>query len=320
MCTPADPECGRSSAVEEYVNHGGHPGQPGLFPIVTVTRLTGVPEMTLRNWEKRYGVPAPARATTGGRRLYSDEDVALVRDLAQRVAGGMPIRKAVAAARAVRQEPERLVASLHAAALSLDVRSVQRDLEEASATFTPKHAWSQIVVPVLRLLGDSWQAGDDTIAAEHLTSSAIVTWLRSLLGGYLPSGGSRAAVACGPDELHELGSMALAAFLAARGTPAVYFGANTPASALEDIRQGMSTGVLCITATLRATADRVTETVLQLAERPGASVLAYGGPGFDAYHARHTELAGHAVYLGASLDAAVACVEALCAEAAPAVD
>ena len=222
----------------------------------------------------------------------------------------MPIRKAVAAARAIQQEPERLVASLLGAALALDATSVQRDLDEAAAALAPADTWSRIVVPVLRSLGDSWEAGEDTIAAEHLTSSAIVTWLRSLLSGYLPASGALAAVACGPDELHELGTMALAAMLTARGTPTVYLGANTPFSALEGFRQRMSTRVLCITATLRTTADQVAETITRLAERPAATALAYGGPGFDQHDAR---VAGHAVYLGASLEDAVACVERLCA-------
>jgi DNA-binding transcriptional MerR regulator len=48
-----------------------------VYPIRTVSKLTGVSEGSLRAWEARYGLLAPAR-TTGGHRLYSDEDVRLV--------------------------------------------------------------------------------------------------------------------------------------------------------------------------------------------------------------------------------------------------
>ena len=290
----------------------GQPGESILFPIGTMARLTGVSEMTLRNWEKRYGVPRPSRAALGDRRLYSGDDIALVRDLAQRVASGVPIRKAVAAALAIRQQPDRHSAALLRAALALDATSVQRELDEVVAALTPADAWSHIVVPVLRNLGESWAAGEDTIAAEHLISSVIGTWLRTLLGGYLPTGGALAAVACGPDELHELGTMALAAFLTVRGTPAVYLGANTPFVALEGIRERMNTRVLCITATQRGTADQVVEIILRLADHPTSTMLAYGGPGFERHEQAHERLARHAVYLGASLEDAIICLEQLC--------
>lgn len=294
------------------VEQRGQPGRPVSFPIGAVARLTGVSEMTLRNWEKRYGVPRPGRTADGGRRLYSGDDITLVRYLAQRVDSGVPIRKAVAAVRAVQQDPDRLVASLLDAALALDANGVQSDLEEAGAALPPADAWSRIVAPVLRSLGDRWAVGDEAIAAEHLTSSAILTWLRSLVGGYLPLSSAQAAVACGPGELHELGALALVALLTVRGTPAVYLGANTPLIALEDIRQRMSVKVLCITATQRATADQVVEIVTALTEYPTGTALAYGGPGFDRHESAHERLAGHASYLGDSLDDAVTCVEHLC--------
>jgi DNA-binding transcriptional MerR regulator len=289
------------------------PEQPILLPIGTVARLTCVPEMTLRNWEKRYGVPRPGRTTDGGRRLYSGDDITLVRHLAQRVASGVPIRKAVAAVRAVQQDPERLAASLLSATLALDAAGVQRDLEEAAAALPPTDAWARIVAPVLRNLGDRWAVdGDEVIAAEHLATSAIQSWLRSLLGGYVPLSSAQAAVACGPSELHELGTLALVAFLTMRGTSTVYLGANTPLIALEDIRRRMGTRVLCITATLRETADQVVAMIMALAEHPTEAVLAYGGPGFYQYDVAHARLAGYAIYLGVFLEDAVTCVERLC--------
>jgi DNA-binding transcriptional MerR regulator len=298
---------------QRHLEHYEQPGQGNLLPIGAVARLTGVPEMTLRNWEKRYGVPRPGRTADGGRRLYSGDDITLVRHLAQRVASGVPIRKAVAAVRAVQQEPERLAASLLSATLALDAAGVQRDLEEAAAALPPTDAWSRIVAPVLRNLGDRWAAGGDgAIAAEHLATSAIQSWLRSLLGGYVPLSSAQATVACGPGELHELGALALVTFLTMRGTSTVYLGANTPLIALEDIRRRMGIRVLCITATLRATADQVVALIMALTEHPTEAVLAYGGPGFDRYDAAHARLAGYAVYLGTSLEDAIARVEQLC--------
>jgi MerR family transcriptional regulator, light-induced transcriptional regulator len=51
-----------------------------VYPIRTVSRLTGVSEGSLRAWEARYGLIKPAR-TQGGHRLYSDNDVGRVNEI-----------------------------------------------------------------------------------------------------------------------------------------------------------------------------------------------------------------------------------------------
>ncbi|MEX5590846.1 MerR family transcriptional regulator, partial [Pseudomonas urmiensis] len=48
--------------------------QQELFPIREVSRLTGVNAVTLRAWERRYGLIQPTR-TDSGHRLYSHADI-----------------------------------------------------------------------------------------------------------------------------------------------------------------------------------------------------------------------------------------------------
>lgn len=52
-----------------------------------LARRTGVREETLRVWERRYGLPRPAR-TSGGHRRYPESDVALVREMRRLIAAG----------------------------------------------------------------------------------------------------------------------------------------------------------------------------------------------------------------------------------------
>ena len=54
--------------------------QDELFPIREVARLTGINPVTLRAWERRYGLIQPTR-TESGHRLYSMHDVEAVREL-----------------------------------------------------------------------------------------------------------------------------------------------------------------------------------------------------------------------------------------------
>ncbi|AXM99029.1 MerR family transcriptional regulator [Pseudomonas plecoglossicida] len=59
---------GRASEIER---RGAH---HELFPIREVSRITGVNAVTLRAWERRYGLIQPTR-TDSGHRLYSQADI-----------------------------------------------------------------------------------------------------------------------------------------------------------------------------------------------------------------------------------------------------
>src|SRR3712207_6237971 len=59
-----------------------------------VVQRTGVPADTFRAWERRYGLPAPAR-TEGNQRLYSDRDIATIAWLRDQTRAGLTISQAV---------------------------------------------------------------------------------------------------------------------------------------------------------------------------------------------------------------------------------
>lgn len=67
----------------------------GLFPIRTVVAETGVNAITLRAWERRYGLIRPVR-TPSGHRLYSQADIDLVRRIMQLQDKGIPVSRAIA--------------------------------------------------------------------------------------------------------------------------------------------------------------------------------------------------------------------------------
>ncbi len=74
------PTVSASSACEE------------LLPIREVVRLTGVNPVTLRAWERRYGLIQPVR-TEGGHRLYSLDDVTTIRDIMSWTERGVTVSK-----------------------------------------------------------------------------------------------------------------------------------------------------------------------------------------------------------------------------------
>lgn len=66
--------------------------QEELFPIREVARLTGVNPVTLRAWERRYGLIVPTR-TDSGHRLYSYADVETVRSIVSWIERGVAVSK-----------------------------------------------------------------------------------------------------------------------------------------------------------------------------------------------------------------------------------
>lgn len=67
-------------------------GSEELFPIREVSRLTGINPVTLRAWERRYGLIQPVR-TESGHRLYSREDIDTVHRILDWIERGVAVRK-----------------------------------------------------------------------------------------------------------------------------------------------------------------------------------------------------------------------------------
>src|SRR3954451_23955520 len=74
---------------------------------VTASRfaeMTGATRERLRTWERRHGFPAPVRAGRGARR-YALQDVAPVLFVRRAVESGVPLKDAIARARAATARP-----------------------------------------------------------------------------------------------------------------------------------------------------------------------------------------------------------------------
>ena len=63
-----------------------------LFPIREVARLTGVNPITLRAWERRYGLIQPTR-TDSGHRLYSMNDIERIHSILSWIERGVAVSK-----------------------------------------------------------------------------------------------------------------------------------------------------------------------------------------------------------------------------------
>ncbi len=127
---PMPPQVTHPNSV--YTQHDGLPhinaySPTPRFDLEATVVETGVPAMTIRAWERRYGVPSPWR---GGNNytMYSQRDVMAVRWVRKRVASGTSVRQAMT--EFARCEPEYAFSKGINPLTSASTLPVKRDLGE----------------------------------------------------------------------------------------------------------------------------------------------------------------------------------------------
>ena len=107
--------------------------QEELFPIREVSRITGINPVTLRAWERRYGLIQPTR-TESGHRLYSQTDIDEVRSILGWIERGVAVSKVSKIL--ARTESVRLQASaLDSDVIPGDWAQWHRQIKQAASNF-----------------------------------------------------------------------------------------------------------------------------------------------------------------------------------------
>ena len=216
-----------------------------LLPIGVVSERTGVNSVTLRAWERRYGLVKPLR-TASGRRLYSEDDVRLIEEVLAHLDSGMPISSA---ARSVAREesaegaaPDAWRGYLRAMITAIerfDETVLDAIYNEAMSLYPVDVVTARLVVPLLQALGERWDDGfEGSIAEEHFFS----VFMRNKLGARfhhrnIRNTGPRMIAACLPGETHEFGLLLFALSAHARGFRLVLLGADMPLHELPVVLQ-----------------------------------------------------------------------------------
>src|SRR4029077_20061504 len=132
-------------------------------------RRTGRSREVLRAWEHRYGLFAPARSA-GGYRLYSPSDEQRVVRMRARLAEGLSAAQAAAAVRAAPESDDALE-RLDEAFGRFDAAAADDLLDRLFAARTPAEVVLEVVLPVLRRIGERWEAAEDEGGAGDLAAT-----------------------------------------------------------------------------------------------------------------------------------------------------
>lgn len=283
-----------------------------LYNIQAVAAATGVPSITLRSWERRYGIPEPKRDLKGYR-LYSERDIAVARWLKDRVQQGVGISRAVNMLRTLETgvaTPDiarsfdfvTLKTHLLDAITQMDEGSISRVIAEALMVASIEEVSLKLLQPVLYQVGELWATGTLSVTTEHVGSNLIRSHLAQLVRiSPPPLRNETVLIGCAPGETHDIGALMLALFLRRRGFNTIYAGASVEAAALRADVLNRIPEAVCLSASNAQAAHTLAQLYSSL-NGHYQGILAYGGRAFNEDPELITTVPG--TFLGADADAA----------------
>ena len=299
------------------------PNEEPLFNIGAVSRMTDIPETTLRVWERRYDFPKSAR-TTGGHRLYSQQEVMRLQWVKQRLDDGMQISQAIRALQHIEREGEILhspispqpfarqegdgdaLNSVHRrlvdALCQHDADKANQVLAEALALFPLELLILDVIGPTLYEIGEAWSEGQLNVATEHFATNHLrhhlLIWLRTGPPAYHVN---PVVLACAPGELHEGSLLMLAVLLRRLRWPVIYLGQTMPLPELGMFVEDVDAAVIVFVAMTEETARALKDWPLWLpkAAENKRPAVGYGGRVFLQHPELVDQLPG--IWLGRTL-------------------
>ncbi len=261
-----------------------------LLTVAAVARRLGVAPATLRTWARRYGI-GPTDHESGSHRRYCPEDLAKLTTMRRLIIAGMSpaeaAEKALSTKSAIKMEkivggfsdrPD-VIDALHSAANALDKNFIESTLRNDIEKHGVIRSWQEVIVPVLVMLGKSWEETGEGIEIEHFFSETLKRVLRERSSKiHKPINPRPVLVASVGEEMHSLAIHALTAALAERNIECHFLGARTPFAALEAMVEKFAPPAIFLWAQLVENADPSFFRNLP-AVRPAPRIL-LGGPGW----------------------------------------
>ncbi len=264
----------------------------GKYKMRSVVRQTGFSPALLRAWEQRYNLLEPER-TDSGHRLYSERDVEILRAVKNQLAAGRSIGEIarqgvdalittkVSEATRVPADARDLTDALVAGAVELDSAKIERALDRAFMLVSPPLVIHEVIQPAARRIGELWAAGVCTVAGEHLFSAFAIKRLRHLLevSNVRAGAAAKTLTACFPDELHELGAVALSYMLVQAGASVTCLGAALP---FDDLRRAclqLKPRAVFLSVTRSKIYEQYRDDLAALVPELRTDLLVVGGPG-----------------------------------------
>ncbi len=271
-----------------------------VYNIKAISRLVGLLPVTLRAWERRYGLINPTRGNQGYR-MYTERDLQTLRWIKAHVDNGMSISRAVDHLKDLQSKGldptqearlsisddtvslENLTRQLFNGITGFDDVSANEVLRRAFSIYSVDQVLTGVIQPTLVEIGDSWKRGELPVASEHYASQFFLRHLMSMLTTTMPPTHFQTIVAAGaPGEEHQIGLLMLVVMLRWRGWDIKYIGPNLPLEKLPEAFSPMMPSMLLFSATTseKALSLLKIDEMFDYFTEP-KPIIIFGGQGFN---------------------------------------
>jgi len=262
-----------------------------LLTVAAVARRIGVAPATLRTWDRRYGL-GPSSHEAGSHRRYCPADLARLTLMRRLISTGVAPSEAAEQARAHKgavkiaqlvnnfEHRQELVDSIHRAAKILDKSFIETIIRKDIADNGVIASWTEVIVPLLVIVGEEWERTGAGIEVEHMLSELLKRIMREGVPEIKePKNAHPVLLAAVGEEVHCLALHALAAALAERGIETFFLGARTPLEAIDAMVRRSAPPAIFLWAQLKHNGDEKFFREIP-AIRPAPRVI-LGGPGWS---------------------------------------
>ena len=157
----------------------------GIYPIREVSRLTGVNAVTLRAWQRRYGLVQPAR-TDKGHRLYSEQDIRQIGEILSWLERGVSIGQVKGLLSEPQSQPvsdhwQQTLEQFSQALLAFNQRKAEAELNDLLASYPFELVRSRVLQPLVERLLGLWRERPDG----ELLQQVWLGWLHTRFARHL---------------------------------------------------------------------------------------------------------------------------------------
>lgn len=269
-----------------------------MYNIKTVSQLTNLQPVTLRAWERRYGLPLPSRGEQGYR-LYSEHDLHTIHWLKMQVANGLTISRAAEYLEELRNsgkdpidklisstkysiQTDKLAHQLFILLSKMDASEAKQLLENSRSRLPIEQVLDDIIHPAMVQIGEAWHNGEIPIAVEHHATQVVINHLHSWINQTpAPRHNHLIMAACAPTEQHQIGLLMLILVLRIRGWDVRYFGTDLNMDGIGYALNRLQPRLVLLSSTLSESAKMVKNLFTEIKNTPEPKPLVVlGGKGF----------------------------------------
>lgn len=275
--------------------------------VAVAARRLGIAPATLRTWDRRYGV-GPSQRDGGTHRRYSPMDLARLDYMSALIrSGNSPAASAAASLDrkfteypAVRDTEEltgspigrsgggnvvatpgcdRRARGLAKSTSALDQVACAAIISESLNEIGVIPTWNELLLPILKSIGEMWELRQCGIEVEHILSTAIQTEFARFAHESTKES-SRAMVVLGSmsGDAHQLPLWAVGAGLAEQGIRFVHLGGGMPLESLGDVITRTGPRAVFLWSQIKEATDS-TDLAQLPSLRPNPRIV-IGGPGW----------------------------------------